>query len=63
MQKGENITEKVWKDYVKLTQEYEIPIENMYDSGKLVSVNLPEIRANHKDPYFPFRNVKFLQKI
>uniref|UniRef100_A0A8C9CTV0 Uncharacterized protein n=1 Tax=Peromyscus maniculatus bairdii TaxID=230844 RepID=A0A8C9CTV0_PERMB len=52
---GTNITEEMWKDYVKLTHYYEIPIrniKNVYEAGKPVSVNWTEIRTNHKDSCF-----------
>lgn len=35
---GTNITEEMWKRYVKLTQKLKIPtknIENVYETGKL----------------------------
>uniref|UniRef100_A0A8C8U3N1 Uncharacterized protein n=1 Tax=Peromyscus maniculatus bairdii TaxID=230844 RepID=A0A8C8U3N1_PERMB len=52
---GTNITEEMWKVYVNLTRYYKIPIaniKNVYETGKSVTVNWPEIRANHKGSCF-----------
>ncbi|KAM7334906.1 hypothetical protein ACRRTK_005383 [Alexandromys fortis] len=40
--KGTNITEEMWEKYVKMTQDYKIPtenIKNIYEAGESVSVN------------------------
>lgn len=64
--KGTNITEEMWKDYVKLTHNKIIPIENIknvYEAGKLICVISPDNRGNHRDACCHLIHVKSLQKI